>query len=76
MAGQKVHTVEDTTVPRLYSMTEGLDFALLKEGVVRICGSGVRLRDGSNQIFLRRPIFLFRSIFVGHYHNVGISIAP
>ena len=49
MPGWKVHTVEDTTIPWLYPTTEGLDFASLKGGAVRVCESRARLRGGGGE---------------------------
>ena len=72
MPGQNDHTVKDKTIPWLYPATKGLDLAPLKEGVVRVCGSRVRPREGVNQVDLRWPISLFHSIFVCHYNNACV----
>ena len=69
-----MHTVEDTTVPWHYSATEGLNFASLEEGIVRVCKSRARLREGggTNQIDLRWLTPLFYIILIGHYDDVSI----
>ena len=47
-----VRTVEDTAVPRHRTASEGPYFAFLMEGIVSVCESRVRSREGTNQIVL------------------------
>ena len=43
MLGREVHTIEDAVISWLYPATEGFNFALLEEGIVRVWGLGARL---------------------------------
>jgi len=72
MLGWKVHTIKDEAISWLHPFTEGCNFALLGEGVGKVCGLKGRLWEAANQISRLRQVFLFDSFLVGHHDNFGI----